>query len=283
VVPITAGTDAALHADLAHQALDATVGHAQGAIFLTPQQQEAIVDFELGLTTAQVQDEDVGSLQARGGQGGPVPLSTKTFSIGSNNPVLQPDPHGGTPTFNPPGDAFTIDSPWAGLNGNAADDRVAAARGEALFNKRPITISGVAGINDALGQTAVQGTCATCHDTPNVGNHSVSAPLNIGIADASRRTPDMPLYTLVCTSGPLADPAKLIQTTDPGRALITGKCADIGKFKGPVLRGLAARAPYFHNGSAATLFDVVNFYNTRFSLNLSAQEKEDLVTFLRTL
>ena len=42
----------------------------------------------------------------------------------------------------------------------------------------------------------IHGSCSTCHDTPNVGNHSVALPLDIGIADASRRTPDMPLYTL---------------------------------------------------------------------------------------
>src|SRR5690242_21039738 len=46
---------------------------------------------------------------------------------------------------------------------------------------------------------------------------------------------------------------QVVQTTDPGIAMITGKWADIGKFKGPILRGLSARAPYFHNGSAATL------------------------------
>lgn len=76
---------------------------------------------------------------------------------------------------------------------------------------------------------------------------------------------------------------KMLQVSDPGRALITGKWADIGKFKGPILRGLAGRAPYFHNGSAATLLDVVNFYDTRFNLNLSDQDKDDLVAFLKTL
>jgi len=57
----------------------------------------------------------------------------------------------------------------------------------------------------------------------------------------------------------------------------------VGKIKGPILRGLAGRAPYFHNGSAATLLDAVNFYNTRFDLNLTQQEKDDLVAFLKTL
>ena len=63
-------------------------------------------------------------------------------------------------------------------------------------------------------------------------------------------------------------------------AMISGRCADVGKFKGPILRGLAARAPYFHNGSAATLEDVVEFYDHRFSIGLTAQEKADLAAFL---
>jgi cytochrome c peroxidase len=74
-----------------------------------------------------------------------------------------------------------------------------------------------------------------------------------------------------------------MQTTDPGRALVTGRWKDIGRFKGPILRGLAARAPYFHNGSAGTLADVVAFYDSRFALGLTAFEKSDLVAFLRTL
>ena len=47
--------------------------------------------------------------------------------------------------------------------------------------------------------------------------------------------------------------------------------------------GLAGRAPYFHNGAAATLLDAVNFYDIRFKLHLTNQQKADLVAFLRTL
>jgi cytochrome c peroxidase len=65
--------------------------------------------------------------------------------------------------------------------------------------------------------------------------------------------------------------------------MATGKWADIGKFKGPILRGLAARAPYFHNGFAATLMDAVEFYDTRFQIGLTAREKADLVAFLQSL
>ena len=103
-------------------------------------------------------------------------------------------------------------------------------------------------------------------------------PLNIGLADASRRTPDQPLYTLRNKAT-----GATVQTTDPGRALISGRWQDIGRFKGPTLRALAARAPYFHNGSAKDLGEVVNFYNDRFGIGLSAQERVDLVAFLKAL
>ena len=136
----------------------------------------------------------------------------------------------------------------------------------------------------------IPGFCGTCHDTPNVGNHSVAAPLNIGVANApASGTPglealdisDLPVFTLTCTAGDLMGQTFFV--TDPGRALITGNCKDIGKVKGPILRGLAARAPYFHNGSAATLMDLVNFYDKRFSIGFTDQQKQDLVNFLNAL
>ena len=175
---------------------------------------------------------------------------------------------------------MTLFDSWSNLHGNAAQNarRASVARGQELFNSKPIAITGVAGLNDNLNVPVIHGSCTLCHDTPNVGNQSVSAPLNIGLADALRRTPDMPLYTLRNkTTG------ETTETTDPGRSLISGKWRDIGKMKGPVLRGLPARAPYFHNGSAATLGDVLDFYDTRFSIGLTAQEKQDLIAFLCSL
>ena len=102
--------------------------------------------------------------------------------------------------------------------------------------------------------------------------------LNIGVADASRRPPGLPLYTLRRRAT-----GEILRTTDPGRAMVTGKWDDIGKFKGPVLRALAARPPYFHDGSAATLADVLAFYYKRFGLQLTEREKADLLAFLRAL
>lgn len=49
------------------------------------------------------------------------------------------------------------------------------------------------------------------------------------------------------------------------------------------LRGVWQHAPYFHNGSAATLMDVVTRYNARQNLNLSAAQLSDLAEFLKSL
>jgi cytochrome c peroxidase len=61
-----------------------------------------------------------------------------------------------------------------------------------------------------------------------------------------------------CDAGPLA--GQTFFTFDPGRALITGQCEDIGRVKVPSRRGLAARAPYFHNGLAADVEAVIDLY-----------------------
>ncbi len=113
---------------------------------------------------------------------------------------------------------------------------------------------------------------------PNGGSHSIVSPVNLGLVDASRRTPDMPLYTFRNkTTG------ETVQVTDPGRGLIDGKWSHIGRFKGPHLRDLAPRAPYFHNGFAKDLDAVVDFYDGRFHIGFTQQEKSDLVAFLRSL
>lgn len=266
-----------IHFDLSNQANNATLGHAQAAKPLTDQQRENIVKFETALFTAQVHDGSAGSLSARGANGGPANLANQDFYIGINDLFGDSQTH---EAFNPI--VFTIYDNWKGLSGGGLNKaRAAVARGQELFNTKLIKISDVSGINDedAFGKPAVvNGTCTTCHNTPNSGDHSVAAPLNIGIADADRRTPDMPLYTL---RNKITGDIK--QTTDPGRALITGKWKDVGRFKGPILRGLAAHPPYFHNGSAKDLGAVIDFYDQRFGVGFTDQEKADLVAFLRTL
>jgi hypothetical protein len=270
--------------DLAHQALDATNGHAQGSTSLTPQQQQAIADFEMALTTAQAFDYRAGLLNANGATGGPVAIAQNTttnFFIGINDP-LGGNPHGTafTPVIFHLFDAWTSPQSGRDQGQDPQGARASIARGQALFNSNPIQITGVAGLNDDLNMATIPGTCGTCHDSPNIGNHSVSAPLNIGVGDldSSLDLSYLPVITLRNRTT-----HEMKRTTDPGRAMVTGAWKDIGRLKGPVLRGLASRAPYFHNGSANSLGDVIEFYENRFHIGLTPQEKRDLIAFLSAL
>lgn len=284
------GSAAAIHFDLADQANSATQGHAQAPRPIDQATREAIFDFETGLFTAQVFDSRAGKLDSGGAEGGPDSLSLQPFVFGGNDP-LGCDVNGANcnpqnAVFNPV--VFTEFDAWAGLSGTDRNRaRTAVARGQDLFNTLPIPIRNVGGINDDFKVPVVMGTCTTCHDTPHAGDHSVPAPLDIGTADPPLRNGlnafglavgDMPVYKL---RNKTTHEIKIV--TDPGRALITGLWKDVGRFKGPVLRGLAGRAPYFHNGSATSLADAVNFYDVRFDLNLTQRQKDDLVAFLRSL
>jgi cytochrome c peroxidase len=247
----------ALHFDLAHQANGATLGHAQAAEALTADQQAAIVDFEASLFTAQLVDQQAGRLAGAGAAGGPEALARQEFSIGVNTGA------GATPTVFTLFDAWLSATPPAGQMDEA---RQAVALGQDIFNHRTFGTEGF--------------TCSSCHNAPNAGSHSTMLFVDLGIAGFAirPRDPALPLYTLRC----LATGA-VVRTSDPGRAMVTGRCDDIGRFKIPTLRGLAARAPYFHDGSAATLQDVVRFYEDRFTIGLRTPERDALVAFLRAL
>lgn len=269
-----------LQTDLLTQSNDATLGHAQAMLGIVPAQQADIVAFERGLFFGQIYDFNAKFLTANGAKGGPVNISTQEFYFGQND-VISGDYRTHAPFTTK---VFNEYDSWAGDNGNGhtARARSAVARGQELFNSKPIAIVGVKGINDDFGAPVLNGSCTTCHDNPHSGNHSIPAPLDIGLTgdhpEALARTPDMPFYTFRQNSD-----GTTFKTTDPGRGLITGKFKDLGRFKGPVLRGVSARAPYFHNGSAATLDEAVRFYDKRFAIGLTAQEESDLVAFLKTL
>jgi cytochrome c peroxidase len=189
--------------------------------------------------------------------------------------------------------------------------RESIARGEALFDGKVFIINKVAGLNDIKHPVTLEdepGTCSTCHSNKNVLNDVASDPKRLGIMDNSSGvnvmpwTPDFPRFAFYCPTGSIpffsnpvtsadcpggsqANPATCDKfvTTDPGKGLITGLCKDLGKMKVPILRGVAARAPYFHGGNATTLMDVVNFYNLRFDIRLTEEQKQDLVNYLNSL
>jgi cytochrome c peroxidase len=293
-----------LQADLTHQAQSAITTHFQAQGSAQPQQLADIVNFEMGLSTAQLIDRFAGRLDRAGALGGALNLLGETYYPGLND-VLGADPHG--VAFDK--SSMTLFAAWTDLRLRDDDAREATAArkeiaaGETLFNTAPLTISAVRGLNDnaALGNAAsFQGTCTTCHDTPNVGDHSLPLPLDIGIAHspqpgletdpniekamAQLNEPDLPVYLISGCPSPFgAGQPVSFYTTDLGKGLVSGLCSDVNRVKGPILRGLAARAPYFHNGAAATLLQAVNFYNQRFDMKLTAEQKRQLVAFLNSL
>ncbi len=299
----TTTLDANLRTDLIHQAMDATLGHAEASAAPTATQLNAIVDFELALYSGQLWDNEAGLLSSDGGKGGPINLSGQLYYPGINDTL------GAEPTGIPFNSvSMSLYSAWEIPTSERQEDdnhnaRAEIAAGEKLFNSAPMTISNVRGLNDngALNKpTIFSGTCTTCHDTPNIGNHSLPLPLDIGTSHTANpnfesdplvaaavselSAPDLPVFLVSGCQNPF-NPAQAesFYSTDPGRALLTGHCADFNRVKGPILRGLAARAPYFHNGAAANLRELINFYNKRFQMALTDREKHQLVDFLNTL
>jgi cytochrome c peroxidase len=294
--------------DLTQQAKDAVSTHAQGTVVPSQRQLNDILAFELGLTTAQIYDASAGVLDRDGAIGGPGHLASEVY-YPSINDVL------GADAQQVPFDetSMTLFAAWE--NGGdpyrdydrgghrRREARSDIAAGEVLFNTAPLTISAVRGLNDspALGNPlSFKGTCTTCHDSPNVGNHSLPLPLDIGLGHSPRaglendpniekaiaelNEPDLPVFLVSGCASPFgAGQPVSFYTTDLGKGMISGLCSDLNRLKGPILRGLAARAPYFHNGAAATLSQAVNFYNQRFAMNLSEEQKRQLVAFLNSL
>jgi hypothetical protein len=279
--------------DLSDQANSATMGHAQGASIAGAQAQADIVSFETNLYTAQSMLA-FQPFEGKGAHGGARYLAdtvAPAFAVGVNDPLK--------PGFtNADFDVYAAWEPGSADYASLNRLQRSIGRGEALFNQTTFVIHDVPGLNSAPGNPLynpadplagqdITGGCAICHNSPDVGNHSTSLPINIGVTMAqpvnNDGTPNaqldiarLPVYTL--TNG-----TSEVSVTDPGRALVTGNWTDIGKTKGPNLRGLAGRAPYFHNGSARDLPTLVSFYNERFAIGLSNGQIADLVAFLNAL
>jgi cytochrome c peroxidase len=248
---------------LLQQAIDATLGHAQAMSGADPEAMAEIVGFETSLYTAHRFDDVAGDL-TDGAHGGAAALVTQPFEVADNDPDAAGFQR----------DAFTLFGAWLTADPSTARGarRASIARGEQLFNTHTFRIRGVAGLRDR------QGTCSTCHNARNLGSNSAAGTMDIRVSDDDDRPSQLPVYTLRNRAT-----GERIQTTDPGQAIVTGRWADLGRFKVPALRGLAMRAPYFHNGLASDLDDVVDFYRQRFGIGLSGREQRDLVAFLSVL
>ncbi|HKS29132.1 MAG TPA: hypothetical protein VJS44_14990 [Pyrinomonadaceae bacterium] len=154
---------------------------------------------------------------------------------------------------------FNIFDAWAG---SPDPNRAQIARGQEVFNS----------VNPS------HKSCIVCHNSANNGTNIDNNMFDIRISSEDARTPDLPLYTFRNKST-----GEIIRLTDAGQGNVTGRWDDLGLFKTPTLRGLSARAPYFHNGTAATLEDVVRHYEKNFGFIFTDQERADLVAFLKAL
>lgn len=130
-----------------------------------------------------------------------------------------------------------------------------------------------AGDDAAMSESAQRGyqlyttkaLCITCHSGPNFSDNRFH---NIGVKGSG--------------------------TLDKGRFDVTKNPADLGAFKTPTVRNAALTAPYMHDGSIATLEELVEHYDKggedvpnksplMVPLNLTAEEKADLVAFMKAL
>ena len=277
----TAGPQADIPAALAATVNGAARFHAQRPDTVPVDQQIAARNFQLGIFFAQTIDRKAGRLDAAGAKGGPVHLSAQPFYVGIN------DMTGADPTGRPfSRKVFDIFDAWSVFNtGNSGSgsqserDRARGAiyRGQEIFNFHEFPITGVRGINDVFGQATVMGTCSTCHNVPNVGGHAVFRMFDIGAADEENCANDIPVLTIQHKVT-----GEIRKVCDLGRGG-NGVWADVGGFRAPPLRGLAARAPFFQDGKARDIKEVVEFYHHRFDLDLSGSERDDLVAFLGAL
>ena len=117
------------------------------------------------------------------------------------------------------------------------------------------------------------------HDESAVGARGAAEPVD----DARRRSCRCSRSRATPTSRRIRFSAASSTRRTRAARSISGKCNDVGAIVMQQFRGLAARAPYFSNGSAATLRELVDFYDRRYSIGYSEQEKRDLVAFLAAL
>ncbi len=172
------------------------------------------------------------------------------------------------------------------------------------------------------GKKVFERYCMNCHNTPNVFNNlsnieplgngetdianpvfgpSVARTFNVGVAEQNKHGLRFSHHLGGGQFEPIVIP--LVRedgtivahtvTTDIGLAATTGRMDDIGRFKVPQLRGVKDAAPYFHDNSATTLAEVVDFFNgdaynksrdgRRYPIHLTPAQRADLLAFLEIL
>ncbi|MGZ3367305.1 MAG: hypothetical protein ACXWK1_00195 [Caulobacteraceae bacterium] len=269
------------------QAVEAAITHLQTGGRPTEAQLKQIVDFEMQVYAAQTDSRTGGTLV---GPGGPPALGPRNLETASNG-VL------GDYLDNPVFKSFDMwKVPVAGETAAQRAFRESVARGADVFFLRPFWISKVMHLNTVGMGSPTKRTCATCHNMQMTGMDLSNGWMDLGttnlptamdpyLSPYSGAKPELPLFKITCDKSVPPHPfyGRVIYTQDPGRALISGKCNDVGAIVMQQVRGLAARAPYFSNGSAKSLRELVDFYDRRFDIKYSDQEKQDLINFLSVL
>ncbi len=265
-------------ATLKSQAIDASLSHLELTAAPSVRQLKQIVDFECQVFSAQSFDK-LNWVIVRDGT--PAGLGPQNLVLASKISTYLKSAGDGAPVFHSFEGWKTSTGASVGSS-MEAEFRHSVARGAELFSGKRFAITGAAGLNTS--SAAVNGTCASCHDITMSGMASAHW-IDTGSTNQpwAIPAPDLPLFRITCNGAPHPFLGKTFLTQDPGRAMVTGKCADVGAITVQQLRSLSARAPYFSNGSAKTLGDVVDFYERRFEIGFSAQEKQDLVNFLSVL
>ena len=164
--------------------------------------------------------------------------------------------------------------------------RRSVARGARVFRERTFLISDSAGINSPIGfGNPVRNSCVFCHNMTRMGNDVAPGQVDLGTTTQpfADPMPDFPLFRITCKGPPHPHYGRVILTHDPGFALTTGRCADVGKITLQSMRGLSARAPYFSNGSARDLRGVIDYYERRYNIGYTEQEKQDLINLMSAL
>lgn len=264
---------------LEQQALDAIRMHEQGSGNIAPEDLRQIVEFEQQVYVAQSRDELGGDLTEVGGPEALGPWNMSRAKADDLHTVADRNLA-----------RFLTVQDWPNHHAQGASPRDAfresVLRGSRVFSTRTFHIGDTANLEHVAGHKAVDGTCATCHSErfTGVSNQGAWADIGTSIKGWIGDRPELPLFKITCTTGAgHLYLGRVIYTNDPGRALVTGKCADVGSFVMQQLRGLPARAPYFTAGTAKDLREVVDFYDKRFSAHFSEQEKQDLVNFMSVL
>ncbi len=258
---------------------DASSVHLEFARALTPAQIRRIKDFELSIYTAQQASPLAGGgLDTMGASGGPAKLrDSQPGALGSI----------GTPVWSEFA-AWDKISPEdaAKLTPQQLAFRQSVARGARVFRDKTFLITDSAGINSRMGfGNPVRNSCVFCHNMTQMGNDVAPGQVDLGTTTQPFADPwdDLPLFRITCLKQPHPHYGKVILTYDPGFALTSGKCADVGKITLQSMRGLAARAPYFSNGLAKDLRGVVDYYERRYNIGYTEQEKQDLVNLMSVL